>query len=446
MMLASAGQGHCSAMDSWLPILEGQTLSGARAAIVAIAEDLPVFHSQKAGLEASYPFSLGFGATGVGIFYYYSWLVDGNKSSINLARSFLSAALESLAGKQMPFDCLRGVAGIIWAYEHSKNALWPGANMEESCEEIDAALQRWCEVPGLSSEFLDGRAGLSAYVTERHGRESVNKLLKTLMQRIMNDAELLPQGTAWRVASRIASHYVTANPANRQAVEAMFASGVYKVSLAHGTAGVLGALNSCYLLERNSQIRATLQSATEWILSKRKAGHLPQQFPEMVGAEFQQLTTGWCNGDLGIGIVLFNVAASLQNETWREQALDILAAESCRTVSEIEEFNRSNYNFCHGAAGRAHVFNRLYQETGDSMFRLAAVYWIEHALALRQVDKGIGGFLVHEPTNGGSKTVSGLLMGATGLALVLLAAVSNVEPRWDRTLLISAAPKGKAAE
>jgi hypothetical protein len=52
---------------------------------------------------------------------------------------------------------------------------------------------------------------------------------------------------------------------------------------------------------------------------------------------------------------------------------------------------------------------------------------------------GIGGFMSFDPSDPIRPwtTDAGLLGGATGIALALLAAATNVEPEWDRVLLLS---------
>jgi hypothetical protein len=421
-------------MKEWVPILEGRNLSRAEAAIHALAKGLTLSEPRRIGLEASYPFSLAFGTAGLGIFCYYHWLADQDPKLAHAARSFLAGALDALSLQQMPADFFRGFAGIVWACEHTKDLLWSYGETEESCAEIDVALGHWCRIRSTSVELLDGCAGVCAYATERSESESAIELRQIVAQRIIDESDVVPQGTAWRIAPRIAGHYQLAGYGDSSTLRKLFDSGVYKVSVAHGAAGIVGGLS--HLLKGDSRLRPVVESAVRWILSTRSIGQIPQQFPEMVGADLQQLTTGWCNGDLGIGVVLFNIAQLLEDAGLERDALDILTTESCKSIDQIEEFNRRNYNLCHGSAGRAHVFNRLYQQTGNSQFLQSATYWIEHILSLRLDGTGIGGYVVDEPNNGGVKIPSGLLMGAAGLGLVLLAATTNVEPLWDRALLI----------
>jgi len=104
-----------------------------------------------------------------------------------------------------------------------------------------------------------------------------------------------------------------------------------------------------------------------------------------------------------------------------------------------------------GAAGIAHLCNRLFQATGEEPFAAAARAGFGRVLETRRPDEGIGGFAVrlldsrHRPVWTGDP---GFLNGAAGIGLALLAAISSVEPAWDRLLpaLIPSCPSGRAAD
>lgn len=97
---------------------------------------------------------------------------------------------------------------------------------------------------------------------------------------------------------------------------------------------------------------------------------------------------------------------------------------------------------CHGSAGLAHIFNRFFQATGDSLFKEAAIFWIRQTLSQRG-RTGVGGYNGMRWLNDNGhvrwKYNRGILTGAAGVGLVLASALSAVEPEWDR-LFLTAAP------
>ena len=101
----------------------------------------------------------------------------------------------------------------------------------------------------------------------------------------------------------------------------------------------------------------------------------------------------------------------------------------------------SDAAICHGAAGAAHAFNRIYQTEGDPRCRDAASIWLERVLEMRKPGQGVGGYLALTRPDPRSEEIwepsPAFLDGAGGIALTLLAALTPVEPEWDRLLLLS---------
>jgi hypothetical protein len=91
----------------------------------------------------------------------------------------------------------------------------------------------------------------------------------------------------------------------------------------------------------------------------------------------------------------------------------------------------------------AHIYNRIYQATGEEQLQGAAVYWLERTLDFYRLARDNGSAWVQgswDPAQPTQWTWTGieLVEGAAGVALVLLAAATAVEPTWDRMFLVSA--------
>ena len=64
---------------------------------------------------------------------------------------------------------------------------------------------------------------------------------------------------------------------------------------------------------------------------------------------------------------------------------------------------------------------------------------------MRRPHTGVGGYRAFRGTPGGEpgwEASTGLLTGAAGVGLALLALATNQEPRWDRCLLLSGLDAG----
>jgi hypothetical protein len=124
---------------------------------------------------------------------------------------------------------------------------------------------------------------------------------------------------------------------------------------------------------------------------------------------------------------------------WESEALDIAHRAAQRPP---EESGVVDAGLCHGAVGLGHIFNRMFQVTGETRFKEAAQSWFENALDMRRVGQGIAGFSAFMRDDYGKECwigQRGILTGVTGIALALLAATTDIDPQWDRMLLLSIA-------
>jgi len=181
-------------------------------------------------------------------------------------------------------------------------------------------------------------------------------------------------------------------------------------------------------------------TAVPWLLAHQNPPHLASRFSSFFspGQEWEPSRLAWCYGDLGIAVALMTAARGAGERDWERAALEIARAAAARPM---ERADVSDPGLCHGAAGNLHLFNRLYQATGEPELAAAARVWLHRLLDMRQPGAGLGGFLVLLPDEHQQRAWRadpGFLTGSAGIGLALLAAATPVEPAWDRLLLASA--------
>jgi lantibiotic modifying enzyme len=431
-------------------VLEGPLADRARDAIAAIARDVGrISPAPASSLEARLPYSLAYGQAGVSLFFSYLAASCQDAGAADQARATLEESLIALAEVDMTPDLFRGLAGIGWVFSHTRDWLW-ARDAEEDTEadsslEIDSLLAEWAGSAPLAPELMHGLAGLCLYALERLPEGACGPLLDAAVASLRGQARSLPQGVAWSFPQRAADAYFADHERHaaegrgifdREELRQVLARGMYKVGAAHGAAGVASALAAVHAAGAGTPATLDLvDGAVRWLLAQRLAGQEASLFPEVVGLGRPQSQSGWCNGDLGVAAALFNTAQAAARDDWRETALEIARREARKGVAEVEVLNRANPILCHGHAGRAHLFNRLFQATGEAPFLQASRYWFEEVLRLRQGEGGYGGFFVDEA--GKRFAVRGFLMGSAGIGLALLAGVTDQEPAWDRVLGVS---------
>ena len=139
----------------------------------------------------------------------------------------------------------------------------------------------------------------------------------------------------------------------------------------------------------------------------------------------------WCYGSPGVARALWLSGVAMRDAELRDLAVDAMAAVYRRPVSER---HIDSPTFCHGIAGLLQVTLRFAQDTGLPLFHGAAPQLFRQLLAAYDPERPLG-FATLEPQD---RWVDqpGLLDGAPGVALTLLAAATEVEPSWDRLFLL----------
>lgn len=140
----------------------------------------------------------------------------------------------------------------------------------------------------------------------------------------------------------------------------------------------------------------------------------------------------WCYGAPGIARTLWLAGEALDHSGYRELAVEAMAAVYRRPQAARRI---DSPTFCHGVAGLLQITLRFAHDTGMPLFTEAARALGTQLLELYEPDSLLG----YRNREAADRHVDqpGLLEGAPGVALVLLAAATAEEPAWDRIFLIS---------
>jgi hypothetical protein len=422
---------------SWRPLLEGPVADQASQAIREIATSLML---PEPSSLAGRPASVAGGSAGKALFYAYLHLHTADPAAADQAANLLDQAAEELAGTPMAPSLYSGFSGIAWAMEHLRGRLFEEGDDEEEdpVQEIDEALLTPLSRSPWVGEYdlIGGLAGLGVYALERLPRPSAAALLEQIVDRLAELAETMDDGTAWFTP-------VERLPEWQRAIHPR---GVYNLGVAHGLPGVLPVLaGACAAGVAVERARPLLDSSVRWLLARRYGPEVGSRFGTTYAPWEDPAPSrlAWCYGDPGIAAALLATARAVGEPEWERQAIETAVAAATRDESSALV---RDTGLCHGAAGLSHLFNRLYQETGEERIGQAARFWFDRTLAMRAPGEGIAGFRAWEVNPGGEpgwRSDSGFLEGAAGIGLALLGAVSTVEPAWDRMLLISLPPFGK---
>jgi len=415
----------------WQPLLHGPLADQALQAVRDIAAALTSPAPNELGRQAS----LAGGSAGQALFYAYLAFHTAEQAPADRAAELLDQSAEALASYPMAPALHAGFPGVAWVMEHLQGRLFEEGEEgdEDPLADIDEAL-----LPPLGRspwqgeyDLIGGLAGLGVYALERLPRPTAVTLLERIVDRLAEIADVQEEGAAWfSQPERLPEWQREVHP-----------RGVYNLGVAHGLPGVVPVLaGACAAGIAVDRAQPLLRDAVRFLLARRLDPGLGSCYDTTyVPWEPPSLSRlAWCYGDPGIAATLLAAGRAMGEAAWEREAMDVALISAARP--EDTALVR-DAGLCHGAAGLGHLFNRMYQTTGEERLAAAARYWFERTLAFREAGEGIAGFrawelnqVTREP---GWRSDPAFLEGATGIGLALLGAISPVEPAWDRVLLLS---------
>jgi hypothetical protein len=413
---------------SWQPLLQGAWKERAAESVQAILDDLSA-----PGRSPPVDPSLAGGAAGLALLHGYLAETRGGQDHAAVAADCLRRATAAVADNPTSASLHCGLTGVGWAVGHLGDRL-PGLDGEENAADIDEVLLEhltrspWAE----DYDLISGLVGFGVYALERLPRPAAVACLERVIDRLAETAEHRPEGITWWTNPE----WLAAPTRER------FPRGYYNLGLAHGVPGVIALLaGACAAGVAGARARPLLEGAVGWLLAQQGPGG----FPYWVAPEADRKPTrlAWCYGDPGVAAALLGAARCRGEPAWECRARALARRAAGRPP---EEAGVVDAGLCHGAAGLGHLFNRLFQATGAPWLAEAARFWFERTLALRRPGRGVGGYEAWQLGDDGAPTWvpdPGLLTGAVGIALALLAATTPVEPAWDRVLLVAVPPEAR---
>jgi hypothetical protein len=414
----------------WRPLLSGEAAARALAAardVAAVTSRGVTYYPDNLEPEGVLVVEnvLSGGRAGQCLLHAYLALHGAGDGHADTAIDLLDRATDAAAALRMSAGLYLGFPGIAWAAAHLAGRLF--AEEEDGNREVDEILLRALSRSSWEGTYdlFTGLVGLGVYALERLPRPAAVRCLEAVIAHLTGRAERTPEGATFF------SPVGTLPPQYHQ----HFSQGAYVLGMAQGIAGVIALLGSaCRAGVATREARPLLAALVAWLLARERPPGTSDRFPHyhFPGVEPFPSGLGWRMGDLGITASLLVAARGAGEAAWEAAARRIALAAAARRPAAGES---PGPGLGDGAAGIGHVFNRLYQATGEMELGKAAHFWFEHALALRQPETGIAGFRV--PYRGALLDEPGFIRGATGIGLALLAAVSRVDPAWDRVLLIS---------
>ena len=304
--------------------------------------------------------------------------------------------------------------------------------------ELDDALCRQRQGVSVSQfDVISGLSGVGAYLLCRREHEEAAAALRAVLRGLVALTGQEGGIPRWHTPAHLIS--------NEERMLRLYPNGNLNCGLAHGIPGPLALMAlAVHSGVEVDGLREAIDRVASWLSQNRVDDAWGVNWPTAVplapdggsaaasSAPAEPSRSAWCYGSPGVARALWLAGESLDYPGYRELAVESMEAVYRRPVRERYI---DSPTFCHGVAGLLQVTLRFARETRLPLFAEAAKTLSEQLLSLYDPDSLLG----YRSLQPGGQRVDepGLLDGAPGVVLVLLAAATDVEPTWDRLFLLA---------
>ena len=444
---ASARHVHPGQRLSWRPVLDGAqrrdaievaldvagriTEPSRLATAVARYNEL----ARERGVAAWQPYAIAHGDAGLAVMCAYLDSCFPGADWDRRGHEFLASAAHAI--EQPPAvspSLFGGMAGVAFACLTLSRGGTRYQRLQATLDEALAPMARHLvrvldgEAPagrGSAFDVISGASGVAAYLLE----DDAHGLLPDLLRGLVALAE----------PAEVPRWASLPGPSRDSWLAREYPEGYLDCGLAHGAPGVLALLAIALSrgIEVDGQAEAVRRLASSMLgyaTSDAYGVAWPQALP-LGGAVPPAVPAGrnaWCYGSPGVARALQLAGGALGDTGVRDAAA--ASVQSILRRLNADGHPADSPAFCHGLAGVLQVVLRFVHDTGPATHAEATASTLAgRLLAEFSPDRLLG----YGPLSGQDVEDPGLLDGAAGVVMTLLAAATGTEPAWDRMFLLS---------
>ncbi len=397
-------------------------------------------------LQTAYPESIhwqgysvaqGFAGLAIASAYFGACFPDGDWDAVG-HRYLLQAVRSAEESHGLPLGLFAGLSGVGFAADALSKG---GVRYRNLLAKIDGNLAprvlAQCnklrqQSPGCSVNQFDaisGLSGIGVYLMNRRGDSEVAEALDAVLRcfvQLSTETRGLPW---WHSPAAL----LDKNMLKR------FPAGNINLGLAHGISGPLALMSKALSAGIGVDgLQGAVDRVARYLNGEKRIDKWGPGWPDAVsltcGDEHIGLVSNrpaWCYGSAGVARALWLAGSALGEARYQELALQGMEAVYARLNSTPSNLPPT---FCHGLSGLLQITLRFQHDTGLDVFSREAGVLTEQILGSFDPEAPMGFYSV-EP---GNRRVDnpGLLDGAPGVVMTLLAATGAYEPHWDKLFLI----------
>ena len=316
-----------------------------------------------------------------------------------------------------------GLSGILYLFEFLRANDFIDMDVSDSQSELDNFLitRMRYDIQQRNYDFMHGALGVGLYFLKKGTNpQCIQELLDFLYQTAEKETD--NQIFKWQSIIEHEKNLIG-----------------YNLALSHGISSIIIFLSRVIKSGiYDEKIMEMLSGAVNYVLSQQKDfTQFGSCFPKYIVSNSSEPVSksrlAWCYGDLGIGIALWQAGKSVDNSDWKENGISVLLQSTHRR--KYEDSLIVDAEICHGSAGIALIFRRMYLETKLNEFKDATDFWIRQTLNFSQFEDGLAGYKYFIIDTWESDYF--LLMGIVGIGLVLTSYIADDRQYWDEMFLLS---------
>jgi len=370
-----------------------------------------------------FSFGLYSGEFGQLLFLLYYSRYSKNPKHALWTEQYAVKLLELFADGEKIHTFCSGVSGILYLFDFLRENDIVDIDILDNQQILDdyiiTRMRR--DIRLQNYDFMHGALGVGIYFLKR----------KTYTEYIQELVDFLYDTAEKEAANNIFKWESIIDPEKKH-------SG-FNLSLSHGISSIIIFLSRVLKNGiKDERIKEMLTGAVNFILSEQKdfslsGSHFPSYILKDSPETISSSRLAWCYGDLGIGLALKQAGKILEKPEWEEKGFKILLQSTQRHT--FDDTYVHDAGICHGSAGIAMMFRRVFLETNRNEFKDAILYWINQTLVFSRFDDGLVGY----------KTLLrdewicdySLLTGISGVGLILLSYLQDDQQEWDEMFLLS---------
>jgi lantibiotic biosynthesis protein len=347
------------------------------------------------------------------------------------ARRQIELAVEALrVERRSDVSLFSGLAGIAFAAESVDSRRYArllstlDALISQHTERAIARMEsRPSGVAEYDLDVVSGLAGVGAYALTRGDEQLLHSIVDALVRIVLVDGDI----PGWHTPPELLLD---------ETDRAASPGGRLNCGLAHGIPGPLALLSLAASAGFDGDgLADSITRGATWLADQRVDDRWGVNWPYSVPIDgdgtLAPARAAWCYGAPGISRALW-----LAGEATGDRELQVLAVEALEAVARRppEARQASAPTFCHGTAGILAIASRMADDCGSR-----AVCELADELAVSLVGQfepeAIFGYRDLD-ADGRAVDRAGVLQGAAGVALVLLASTPEAAPPWERMFLV----------